>query len=167
MSLTPAQSAALKAAILAETDPAFVAARTNGQTPLMTAWFNADKVPNVKAWRKDVPPQDSDEATPWVNFDNITQAGKRDSYLHAFMRYPRDYNKSAVRKWITDVWGNAAVGSDAATILTGAGLRNITRAEAIPALGGSTSVSTNSVSALKLDWVGPMTDQYIGAALES
>ena len=167
MSLTTSQLAALKAAILAETDPAFVTARTQGQTPFITAWFNADKVPNVKAWRRDVPPQDSDEATPWVNFDNIAQPGKRDAWVLAFMRWPRDYSKSSIRKWITDVWGNATAGSDAAAILTNAGLRNITRAEAIPAFGGTTSVATNSVSGLKLDWVGPVTDADIGAALES
>jgi len=163
--MTPAQLATLKAAILAETDPVFVTARTNGQTPLMTAWFNAAKAPAVKAWRKNVRPEDSDEATPWANFDNITQAGKRDSYLHAFMRYARDYTKGEVRKWITDVWGNATAGSNAETILLAAGQRNITRAEAV--LGGSTVATTNAVSALKLDWEGPLTDSEIGAALEA
>lgn len=163
--LTPAQLTALKAAILAETNVDFVAARANGQTPLMTAFFNADKSPAVKAWRTAVPPEVSDEATPWVNFDTITQAGKRDSYLHAFMRYPRDYSKGSVRKWITDVWGNATAASNAATILTDAGLRNITRAESV--LGGSTQVATNSVTAVKLTWEGPLNDSDIGAALEA
>ena len=164
MALSPSQQTTLKAAILAETDPAFVTARTNGQTPLMTAWFNAEKTPPVKAWRKNVPPEDSDEATPWVNFDSIAQAGKRDSYLHAFMHYPRDYTRAGIRKWITDVWGNATAGSDAAAILTNAGLRNITRAEAV--LGGANAIATNSVSALKLDWSEKLTDADIGSALE-
>lgn len=163
--LTPTQLATLKAAILAETDPTFVTYRTNGQTPLMAEWLNAAASPEVLAWRKGVPPQDSDEATPWVNFDNITQVGKRDSYVHAFMRYSRDYTKASIRKWITDVWGNASAGSDAAAILLGAGQRPITRVEAI--LGGSTTATTNSVSGLKLDWEGPVTDRDIGAALES
>lgn len=163
--LTAQQKTMLKSAILAETDPEFVAARENGQTPLLVAWFNKPKSPAVKAWRADVPPQESDEATPWTNFDTITQAGKRDSYLHAFMRYPRDYGKQAVRKWITDVWGNATVGSDAEKILTGAGLRDITRAESV--LGGSTTATTNAVTGVKLTWVGPMTDADIGEALES
>ena len=155
----------LKAAILAETDPTFVEARTNGQTPLMTAFYNGLASPAVKAWRTAVPPEESDEATPWANFDTITIAAKRDSYLHAFMRYPRDYSRLAVRKWITDVWGNATVGSNAATILTDAGLRSITRAEAV--LGGSATATTNSVSAIKLAWVGPLTDADIGMALEA
>ena len=163
--MTPAQLTTLKAAILAETDPAFVAARTNGQTPLMTAFLNADKSPAVKAWRTSVPPEVSDESTPWVNFDTITQAGKRDSYLHAFMRYARDYSKASVRKWITDVWGNATANSNATAILTDAGLRNITRAEAI--LGGANTATTGTVGAIKLAWEGPLSDSDIGAALES
>ena len=163
--LTTAQLQTLKAAILAETDPAFVAARTNGQTPLMTAFLNEDKSPSVKAWRTDVPPEVSDEATPWANFDTITQAGKRDSWLHAFMRYPRDYSKGSIRKWITDVWGNATAGSNAATILTDAGLRNVTRAESI--LGGVATATTGTVVAIKLGWEGPLNDSDIGQALEA
>ena len=39
--LTSQQLPALKAAILAETDPAFVEYRTNGQNTLMAAFYNA------------------------------------------------------------------------------------------------------------------------------
>lgn len=161
--MTPEQLTTLKAAILAETDAKFAGYRANGQTTLMAAWFNVEASPAVKAWRSSVPPEDSDEATPWANFDSIAQAGKRDSYLHAFMRYPRNYARNAVRKWITDVWGNAAAGSNAETILVGAGQRNITRGESV--LGGNTQASTNSVSALKLAWEGSITDVDISAAL--
>lgn len=163
--MTPAQLTLLKAAILAETDTAFALARDQGQTSLMRDWLNADKAPAVKAWRTSVPPEVSDEATPWANFDTITQAGKRDSWLHAFMRYPRDYSKGSIRKWITDVWGNATASSNAATILTDAGLRSITRAESI--LGGTATASTGTVSAIKLGWEGPLTDSDIGQALEA
>ena len=160
-----AQLAALKAAILSETDVDFVALRNSGATGAMADFYNQVKTPNVKAWRINVDPKDSDEATPWVNFDTITQAGKRDSYIHAFMRYPRDYSKASVRKWITDVWGNATVGSNAASILTDAGLRNITRAEAV--LGGNTVTNTNSVSALKLDWEGVLSNDDVVKAINS
>lgn len=161
--MTPAQLATLKAAILAETDPVFVVARTNGQTPLMTEWFNIEASPSVKAWRTSVLPEESDEATPWTAFD-VLSAGKRESWSIAFMRFARNYSRGSVRKWITDVWGNAAADSNAALILL-AGQRNITRAEAV--LGGSNQASTNTVSAIKLAWEGPITDQDIGAALES
>lgn len=162
--MTPAQKAALAAGIAAETDPAFVGYRNNGQTPLMTAWLNKDASPATKAWRSNVPASDSDDVTPWTVFDGLVQ-GKRESWVHAFLSRERDYTKSAVRKWVTDTWGNASVGSDAADILTGAGQRNITRAEKI--LGGTTLASTNSVSAIKLTWEGPLTDADISAALNN
>jgi hypothetical protein len=164
MPLTTQQLQTLKAAILAETDATFVSYRDNGQTPLMVAWLNGTKTPVVKAWRTDVPPQDTDEATPWTAFDALS-AGKRESWNVAFMRFPRNYARNAVRKWVTDVWGAATAGSNAETILTNAGLRNITRAEAI--IGGTTTATTNAVTALKLDWEGPLTDADVGAALES
>lgn len=161
--LTTQQVTTLRVAILAEVDPTFVGYRTNGQTTLMRDWLNSQAVPAVKCWNTKVAPEVSDEATPWANFDTITQAGKRESWVHAFMRYSRDYSKSTIRKWITDVWGNATVGSNAAQILTDAGLRNVTRAEAI--LGGTTQVNTNSVTAIKLTWEGPLTEGDISLAL--
>lgn len=160
--MTPAQKAALAAGIAAETDPEFVGYRNNGQTPLMTAWLNKNASPATKAWRSNVPASDSDDATPWTVFDGLVQ-GKRESWVHAFLARDRDYIKQSIRKWITDTWGNATVGSNAEAILTGAGQRNITRAEKI--LGGTTLATTNAVSAIKLTWEGPLTDGDISAAL--
>jgi hypothetical protein len=160
--LTPQQLATLKTAILAETDPAFVTARTQGQTPLMTAWYNSPTSPAVKAWASSVDPQVTDEATPWTLFDNISVAPKREGWLHGFLRYPRDYSKGPVRKWVTDVWGNATAGSAAAAILSDAGQRTITRGEAV--LGGTVQTSTNTVIAIKLAWEGQITDEDISAS---
>lgn len=160
--LNNARLDALKAAISAQTDPEFVGYRTNGQTTLMASWYNVTASPAVKAWRSAVPPEVMDEATPWPAFDGLT-AGKRESWNIAFMRYTRDFSKNAMRKWVTDVWGNATVGSSAAAILTDAGLRDITRGEAV--LGGSTQAATNSVSAIKLSWEGSISDVDISAAL--
>lgn len=160
MALTPAQLQTLKTAILAETDPAFVTARTNGQTPLMTAFYNSPTSPAVKAWASMVEPLTSDEATPWTAFDALT-AGRRDSWVQ-FFAFPRDYSKGAVRKWVTDIWGAASAGSNAATILTDAGQRTITRGEAV--LGGTAPASTNTVTAIKLVWEGQITDEDISAS---
>ena len=49
--LTPAQLTTLKAAILAETDPTFVALRVATNETGMAAWYNADTVPVFVAWR--------------------------------------------------------------------------------------------------------------------
>ena len=162
--MTPQQLPALKAAILAETDQEFVGYRTNGQTPLMTAWLNKDASPATKAWRSNVSASDSDDATPWTVFDGLVQ-GKRESWVHAFLARDRNYTKQSIRKWITDTWGNATAGSNAEAILTGAGQRNITRAEKI--LGGTTLATTNAVNAIKLTWECPLTDGDINAALPS
>ena len=156
--LTTQQLQTLKAAIIAETNATFAGYRANGQTTLMREWLNKDKSPAVNAWRTSVPPEDSDEATPWPAFDGLA-AGKRESWVHGFLRYARDYSRVAVRRWITDTWGNATAGSNAESILNTAGLRKITRAEAI--LGGSTTATTGTASALKLDWEGPLSDDDI------
>lgn len=163
MALTTEQLQTLKAAMLANTDPNVQAAVAIGNATFLLAYYNAEASPAVKAWRSDVDPRDSDEATPWDQFDNITQAGKRESWVHAFMRYPRDYTKASVRKWVTDVWGNATTGSNAFGILTGAGMRNITRAEQV--LGGNTVANRNDAAAIRLTWEGPLTLEDVGRAL--
>lgn len=162
--LTTQQIQTLKAAILAETDAAFVELRDSGATGAMAEWLNSEQSPVVKAWRRSVPPSDTDEATTWASFDGLV-AGKRDSYLGAFLAYPRDYSKNAIRKWITDVWGNATVGSNAEAILIGAGQRNITRAEAI--LGGSNTGTTNAVTALRLSWEGLLSNEDVVLAVNA
>lgn len=162
MPLTTTQLQSLKTAILAETDPEFVSYRTNGQNTLMRDWLNAAKVPAVKAWNSEVAPATSDEVTPWTAFDGLT-AGKRESWVQ-FFAFSRDFSKNAIRKWVTDIWGNATAASNAEAILTG-GLRDITRAEA--ALGGSATAATGVVTAIKLTWEGAITDTDVGAALAS
>ncbi len=160
--MTPAQLTALKAGILAETNATFVGFRTNGQNGEMAAWLNKEKSPAVKAWRSNVQPQELDEETPWSSYDTLTD-GKRDSWGHIF-NYPRDMTKSWIRKWVTDVWGNATAGSIAETFFLGVCVKNISRVEAI--LGGNTSAATNNVTALKLYWEGPVSDVDIGFALQ-
>ena len=160
MALNSTQLQTLKAAIAAETDPTFVLCRANGQTTLMAAWFNGQRTPIAKAWNSAVDPITSDQVTPWPAFDSLT-AGKRDSWKQ-FFAFPRDYSKGVIRKWITDVWGAATAASSAETILT-AGLRNITRAESV--LGGSATATTGTVTALRLDWEGDISDSDISAAL--
>lgn len=53
MPLTTAQTVTLKAAILAETDPTFVALRTAGATGAMADWFN--QASTFTVWRTSVP----------------------------------------------------------------------------------------------------------------
>jgi len=111
--------------------------------------------PVVKAWHTAVAPVDMDDAPDYTSFDAIS-AGKRDSWGFLLAR-PRDFNRGKVRKWITDVWGNATAGSNAEAILQ-AGLVNATAAEV--AIGGTTK-TTGTVSGLDRNYIGGVTVQEV------
>lgn len=63
--MTPAQLLILKDAILAETDPAFVGYRTNGQNTLMAEFYKRPSTFIV--WRTNVPASDTGNA--WIGTD--------------------------------------------------------------------------------------------------
>lgn len=157
--LSNAQLVTLKAAIAAQTDPAFVLLRTSGATGAMADWFNVNASPAQKAWITSQPPQDSDDAPDYSTFDSVAQ-GKRESWAF-FLAYPRDFTRNKVRKWVTDVWGNATSGSNAEAILQAA-TRNAKRGELV---FSSTPRSTGTVSALELSFQGDISNEDIVAAL--
>ena len=161
MALTPAQIQTLKAAILAETNATFVALRTSGATGAMAEWYNVAINPVQKAWITNQPPQDSDDAPDYSTFDSIS-AGKRESWGF-FLAYPRDFTRNKVRKWVTDVWGNATAASNAEAILQAA-TRNATRGEVV--FGGTTR-TTGTVSALQLDRVGTLSNEDVVLAVNA
>jgi hypothetical protein len=72
----------LKAAIAAETDVAFVAARTQGATGEMAAFYNQPASPAFYIWRSNYTPQDIAKAIDngITQLDGLT-ASKRDSLL--------------------------------------------------------------------------------------
>jgi hypothetical protein len=65
--LTPAQLATLKAAILAETDAAFVIARNKRDDSAMEAFYAADTSPAWNAWRPSTAAADVFDAVVWAN----------------------------------------------------------------------------------------------------
>lgn len=154
-----AQLDILKAAILAETDPTFVSYRNAGATGAMADWYNDPISPAQKAWITNQPSMDSDDAPNYANFDAIA-AGKRDSWGF-FLASPRNFTRNKVRKWVTDVWGNATAGSDAEAILLAA-TRYAQRGEIV--FGGAPK-TTGTVSALDLTYVGDISNNDILQAL--
>lgn len=144
--LTDSQMQTLVAAIRASADPTVTAALAIRDDVTLTTWCNAPSP--TDAWRASMQPQDVDEATPWTAFDALS-AGKRDSWRQMLV-YPRDFSRNAIRRWVTDVWGNATAGSNAEVIL-GAAREKATNAQA--ALGGTVR-STGTVSALDRAFVG-------------
>jgi len=70
MSLTTAQLTTLKAAILAETDPAFVALRTANDEQGMANWYNAPST--FVIWRTDVRADEIGNAWSGSDIDGMT-----------------------------------------------------------------------------------------------
>lgn len=150
--LTPAQIQTLAAFVAASTDPAIVDARTRGATYDLSLLLSAPASPVVKAWRVDVDAQALDEGADYSAYDGV-QAGKRDAWAMFLAYAPRDMSKNRNRKVVTDVWGNATGGSVAESVLQGC-TENARVAEV--AIGGSVT-NTGTVSALKRDFVGAVT----------
>jgi hypothetical protein len=159
--MNDAQKQALAAGIRASADSTVVAALAIGNRAAITVWCNQSAPGPIKAWNESMAAQDSDEATNWVAFDTLS-AGKRDSWNQAFMRFPRDFSRAKVRKWVTDVWGNATGGSDAEAILQAA-LVNMTNAQVIIGLG--TDATTGTVTAKKRDFSALVTEDEVSNAL--
>jgi hypothetical protein len=160
MSLTKNQLQALKAAIAA--DPVFgTLPQTADNADFIARELNKDADPVVKAWGAAVLPQASDEAPDYSTFDAL-QAGKRDSWGF-FLARARNFGRNKVRKWITDVWGNATANSNAEAILL-AGTENASRAEVI--FGGN-SKTTGTVTALDRSWIGDLSLQDVQDAWNS
>ena len=152
--LTDAQKVTLKAAILADTTPAVVAAAAARDDITLADLMN--EATATLAWRVAVTTEEVDEETAWTSFDTLSD-GKRDSWGY-FLRVARDFSKIKVRKWVTDVWGAATAGSNAEALLM-LGTEYATRAEMM--LGG-TSKTTGTVSALKRNWTGSLSYVDIG-----
>lgn len=162
MSLSSSQLATLKAAILAETDPIFVAYRNDGASSLMAAWLNNPAAPTETAWSMSADRRTLDEAATYTTFDTLA-AGKRDLWRIFLDGAPRDMAKAKNRNVVVDVWGAATNGSIAAAILA-AGTRSISKAEKI--LIGSSAIETkDTVSALDLVWEGPLQASDVVDAL--
>ena len=156
--LTTAQLITLKAAILAEVNPVFVAHRTAGSTGAMADWYNVPSL--IDAWRTQAPAQDLDEASDYSAFDNIV-AGKRDAW-GLFLRYaPRNMTRLKNRKVVTDVWGNAVAASVSAGILQ-ACTEKATRGENV---FGSTPATTGTVTAVIRNLPGRIDNNDIVQAL--
>lgn len=152
MPLNNARLATLKAAIIAETDPVFVALRDAEATAAMASWYNQDAAPAEIAWGVSVDRRTLDEAATYTNFDALA-AGKRDLWRIFLDGAPRDMGKAKNRNVITDVWGSATSSSIAEAVLHAA-TRNISRAEKL--LGGTTTATTGTVTAKRLTWEGPL-----------
>ena len=154
MALTTAQETALAAHIRASQSAEVVAALAIRNDVELARLYNLASASD--AWKVAMSGRDLFEATDVTKFDGLT-AGKRDAWRLLLNFAPVDMTRQKNRKAAQDVWGN----SDSVAVLQ-ACIRKATVAEA--ALGGN-SATTNTVSALKLNWEGTLSTDDVSYAL--
>lgn len=152
--LTNNQKTALAAAIRAETNQGVIDAVAIGNITYLVEWCNG--LSATDAWADVVEKSTLFEATNIAKFDNLT-AGKRDAWQLVIDNAPIDGSRNKMRSAVVDIWGT----SDSVAILQDM-RRKATRGEAY--LGGS-SATTNTVTALKLKYVGGLSIDDIATAL--
>ncbi len=154
MSLTTAQETTLAAAIKANPDcAAWLPTRVDSE---IAAYYNANST--TDAWVSSMNGGSLFEATDVTKFDGLT-AGKRDAWRLMLDFAPIDATRQKQRKAVQDVWGNA----DSVAVLQSC-TRKATKAEAV--LGGN-SATTNTVTALKLNWEGILSVDDVSRALNA
>lgn len=162
--MTNEQLLTLKAAILAETDAEFVAARDAGNNSQMLAWFNAAASPEFVVWRTNVSRSEiqDDEAFNWTVVDNLSTGSKYRIWEWMFSNSSGAINasKANIRAGIAATWvGNAQFLAVQAMVLAKC-KRAATRAEKLFATGtGST------VSPAVMDFEGALSIDDIRAAV--
>ena len=149
--LTTAQLTTLKAAILAETDAAFVAARTAGSSGEMADWFNVIATPSYFVRRSSLSRHDiltgtsSDNTTfTWTGAGYITRSqGERDAFREMFN------STGSVNPWlgtIQSAFNDIFSGTGAAAVanrthILAMSRREATRGEKVFAVGLGTGAS--------------------------
>ncbi len=160
MSLTPAQLPILKAAILAETDTAFVQARNNGQTPLMAEFYNAASTFVVR--RSRVMSSEIGPALNYVAVSNLTTANRDRMTTFVLLNADSFTPTADVESYWETTFGGTLGGEGANTraALQALWRRFAKRGERLYATGTGT---TQSPGALVFE--GDVTDSDISAAL--
>jgi hypothetical protein len=161
MALSTAQLATLRAAILAETDPAFVAWRVDGAQGAMAEFYNAVATPIERAWMSFATAKQIDLKADYSAFDGLSQ-GKRDAWPLVLQYAPRDFATddlgagiNSMRKAVADIWSGTAGAGTVRTAILNSVSRPITRAEKL--LGGTATATQSTVTALVLAWEGTIS----------
>lgn len=162
MALTEAQLPTLKAAILAETDPTFVALRTANDEQGMAAWYNAAStfVVWLSAVTRDTV---TVEGFDWTQVDNLS-VGQGRIWDLLFDTQSKTINPSepGKRAAISECWKGTAAKAAVATFVLGKCKRFATRCELLFATGTGTDATPGL-----LTFEGSITAQTISDALRS
>lgn len=156
MALTKTKLAILKADILV--NPAVAAYVTSGQDNAIKDWYNADST--TLAWKTSFSADDLFDNTLVTEY--IARSGaERQAYDMLLSRGAFNPEKVSIRRGISDIFSGISNSTSRGTILT-AMTEFATRAEV---LFGGNSATTDTVTALKRNWSGKLTDSDIAVAL--
>lgn len=164
MALTPQQLPALKAAILAETDQAFVALRSANDEGGMAAWYNAEST--AYCWRTNVSRVEiynrtSDAATTWSwTFYKNQSVAEQNAWVQMFMGDQADFSQDNLRGGIAVIFTSASAANAAHALAIGK--RLATRGENLFKSGTGTLQVPG-----KFGWQGLITAQDISDALRA
>ena len=154
MSLTDTKLQTLAAALRAETDANVVNYLANRMDVQLAEWCNTASTSD--AWNPAMTGGALFEATNVVKFDGLT-AGKRDSWKLMLDFAPIDMGRNKLRLAVIDVWGN----TESVAVLQ-ACTRKATIGEKYL---GTTTVTENTVTALKLVVPGQISISDVSSAL--
>tara|TARA_R110000868_G_scaffold143263_6_gene361243 strand:- start:1089 stop:1565 length:477 start_codon:yes stop_codon:yes gene_type:complete len=155
--MTQAQRALLRTGILADTDPAIVAAVAAGANNQLLPLINAAST--TDAWLGAATRQQLFEAIDLTQFDGIT-AGKRDAWKLLMDNAPIDFGRVKMRKAVSDSWSSLTQGQRD-TIL-GNLVEKATKAEVY--IGG-TNRTEGGVTALGRNVVGAVSSDELSKAM--
>lgn len=155
--MTPAQLTTLKAAILAETAPAFVALRTGNETGQMAEWFNVNST--FICWKPSVTIEQTGAVFNGGEWAGMTSANH--TRLQTVAQYLSSYSPASagIRAMFDNIWSGAGGALTRAALLA-LWKRPATRGEKVFATGTGTDASPGV-----LTFEGQISNSDIGDAL--
>jgi hypothetical protein len=150
---------ALKTAILAESDSAFVTLRTANDEQGMADWYNG--VSTVIVWRSSVSRKEATaDGFDWTQVDNLTTGQARIWFDGLFADGPMNPSDAGQRAGVAEAWKGTAAKVAVATFVLGKCKRAANKVEALFATGTGTTGSPSL-----LGYEGTVTAQNIADAL--
>ncbi len=158
--LTNAQLLTLKAAIAAETDPTFVAARTAGATGEMAAFYNANHTTFI-VWKSAVTIRETGQAFNGAEWAGMTTANH--TRLQTVAQYLMNYSPAiaGIRAMFDDIWSGAG-GTQTRAALAVLWKRAARRVEALFATGTG-SIADPGLLVLEGTLTGPNITEALNA----
>jgi len=157
MPLTAAQLPALKAALLADTDPTVQAAVSARNDTLITQLYNADST--FVVWRTSVTRSEMHSAYVWTEMDSFTNAAKQFQFNLLISEGTINPSTANIRQGLQDIFAGPGLAATR-TALIALMKRFATKAEAVFATGTGTDGDPGT-----LVYEGDITIADVGAAL--